>query len=374
MYPEAWDSVSSPMNTTTQDAQLNTDTDSATETTPAQNVSLAQLAQQFATDPEETAPGGAAAASDPVESSPNPAPDTGHEHDQGEGTEATPPPQPAGEEATEAPAETEAAPEPRAVREFETPKFQARVDELTAKVKALEAKLGTPPTAAPAEPTEVMLPPAQEGAIPMVFRDERLDQIGRAMQNAEAMVRLVEENPDGLEIPGAEGASPQTYTPEQLARMRSRAQADLTRLTIQRELRLSELAQRRQEETRRQVEVAAARYPWIRDAKSPKYQEAMRIVKANPRLQLEPNAVLLVAGAVEAAMGGRQPAKPSTTRPTPVVARPGGVSARPASQLEALRAELKQAEVVAAQEGTKDSLSKVLRLRREVQLASRQTG
>lgn len=361
------------MNTNTQDAQLSTETGAAPETTTADNLSVAQLAAKFSSGPGETDQAGASPTEETVESSPDPQPPSGQEHDQGEVAEATPPPQPEGEEA-EQPAEEPGEQDPRATREFETPKFQKRVDELTAKVKALEEKLNAAAGAKPtAEPSETMVQP--EGAvIPMVFRDQRLDEIGRSIRDAEQMIRMADENPDGLEIPGENGGAAISYTSEQLARMKQRAQQDLTKLTIRHELRLDELAQQRRADTRRQVEAAAARYPWIRDPKSPKYQEAMRIVKDNPRLQLEPNAVMLVAGAVEAAMGGRTSAKPSTGRPTPVVPRPGGVPAKPSGKLDALKAELRQAEAVAEQEGTQAALSNVLRLRREVQMLSRQAG
>lgn len=369
--------------TTTKDASISTAQEPAAETPKAENLSVAQLTQMFTAKPQDKTTGaGTSTVSTSVEASPDPATEPDHEHGQDDQPpEVTPSPQPETaegdtDESSEA-AASEPASDPRQVREFETPKFYARVNELTAKIKALEQQLAEHQATDPAPKPNGEAPAKPEargdGTIPMVFEDAKLTEYDRAITAARQMIEVADSNPNGLEIPGENGAEARTFTPEQLARMKQRALNDLTQMTVRRELREEQLRQARQADTLRQVELAATKHPWIKDPNSRQYQEAMRLIFANPRLQLEPNAVFLVAGAVEAAMTA-VPGKPKAPAPKPtnVTTRPAGVPVKPSGgRSSELQAKLVAAEARVEQTGSMDSYKEVLRLRRELELERR---
>jgi hypothetical protein len=335
----------------------------------ADNVSEADLAAMFNRVAREKAGAASPPASTvstpapatPPQSEPEPTPTTEQPPAEEQDSPASPePPTADTEEAPEETAETTTEAPPDA--KFEYPRFQQRVDSLTAKNKALEATLAevqaklaatTPP--APAQPATQPPPPAVEG-----FSDATLQHITQKLTDAKEMVEFAASHPDGYE---RDGENPLTLSPEQIRQISARALNDVAALTAKREMRVNLLQTERSARISRDMEAASKVYPWIKNPASPEYQQAMRIVQTHPSLQSDPDAVWLVAGMV-AGKAGRpngQPAKPAA-KPTPVTPRPA--TAAPAPSIGTSRA-IKEAQEKWEKSGDARDLSKLLNLRKQ---------
>lgn len=299
---------------------MNTKQDTPTTTEPAptsgsDNVSVDALAAMLAVrNPDSTGGAGSpSTAGEPEGSEPPPGgaetagkpeiPDSGKE-----------PPQPPAPETEE-----EAPKEEPLPREFEYPKFQKRVDELTARLRRAEeelAKLKGKPEESPAEPTTPALPTVEPA------RGDTIPEIDQKIKSAWTVIQLQAEHPDGYLYRDAEGKE-HDLSADDLRRMTARAICDLAELTARREALLAREQVRREAWLHGEIQRAATQYPWLRQPESPQYQEALRLVRDNPGLLNRPDVVWLLAGAVEsltrkalAAASSGTPSRPAPKLPT----------------------------------------------------------
>lgn len=217
----------------------------------------------------------------------------------------------------------------RATREFEYPKFQKRIDELTARLRQAEEALSQLKSGK-GEPSE----PDRRGdtATMPVEELESLSEVEQRLAAAQAVVEIQAANPEGYTFRDEKG-NEKELSPEDLRRMASRALQDMARLTARRELLLERQRMQQINRIQAQIEQDAAEYPWLKQPESAQYQQALRLVQEHPSLLRHPNVVRLVAGAVEALErpGRRVSGTPGGTRnarpPTSMTARPSGVPA-----------------------------------------------
>lgn len=336
------------------------------------NLDVSALAAMFSRpSPKSEQEGAASSAENPDTAASQP--DTEPADAQREPTEAadpgevTPPAQsPENPEAPEATQTDEAARQAvRATREFETPKFQKRVDELTAKVHALEARLATAVPVTTPQATDQQAPATADTPQlpPVAFHDETLASYDQRIAAARQMIAVAAANPDGMSREEADGKVVE-FSADQLRRMAAAATADLAALSAQREVRASQLTAVRESRLKQDLETARATYPWIGDPSSPRYREAMELVRQNPGLMARDDVVWLVAGAVEAqaarAAGATQKAaKAPTGKPTPVATKPAGAPVKASS----FDRELAEAEQRAERTGSTADFQRVLALK-----------
>lgn len=248
--------------------------------------------------------------------------------------------------------------------------LQKRVDKLTAKLKAYEARFGNG-TDGDGEPAPAAEPaPAGSGNHP------DLAAIDSEVANYESHLRWFDENPDGGDYRNARGEVVATVPPERVATLRRAAERKITELTARRAARSERLETEQSQQARVYDAQALQRYPWLNDPEAPEHQQAQGVLAELPAqvvngLRFHPKARLLLGALVEG-MKALQPPKPKPApRPTPpkVMGAPSSAAPR-MSPNDALRTQLAEAEAAFEKSGSTSDHKRVITLRRQMRRAT----
>lgn len=248
--------------------------------------------------------------------------------------------------------------------------LQKRVDKLTAKLKAYEARFGNG-TDGDGEPA-----PAAEPAPVGSGNHPDLAAIDSEVANYESHLRWFDEHPDGGEYRNARGEVVATVPPERVPTLRRAAERKITELTARRAARSERLEAEQLQQARVYDAQALQRYPWLNDPETPEHQQAQGVLAELPAqvvnsLRSHPKARLLLGALVEG-MKTLQPPKPKPApRSTPpkVMGAPSSAAPR-MSPNDALRTQLAEAEAAFEKSGSTSDHKRVITLRRQMRRAT----
>jgi len=236
----------------------------------------------------------------------------------------------AGSEATaeeEIPKEEIPAEEQKAAEKEEFGKrAQERIGELTRKQKEAEEKAA----ALEAEVERLKAGKAVEpileasGSQPAVAATAEME---RKLASLEEVIALADDNPDGVELDGADG-KPVHYSPERLKELKRQATREAGDMRAQIAVTRERATQTFRADEAKFMGIAEKEFTFLKDTGSPQFQMAATIVKQAPELKRFGNWPILVGilanGLVEFVKGQAAPAK------VPVAADPatGDATAR----------------------------------------------
>jgi hypothetical protein len=255
------------------------------------------------------------------------------------------------------------------------PKLLKRVNKLTARLKAYEAKFGPiggdgEAASSTAEPHAASPAPAFSGAHP------DLSAIDSEVATYEAHLRWFDEHPDGGEYRNDRGELVATVAPEQVVRLRRTADRKINELLARRAAKAERIDTETAEQARRFDAQAVQRYPWLNNPNAPEHLQAQGVLAELPKgvvdgLARHPKARLLLGALVEG-LKALEPVKPTPApRSTPpkVMGAPSSAAPR-VSANDALRQELTEAEAAFAKSGSTNDQKRVLTLRRQLRRAA----
>ncbi len=247
--------------------------------------------------------------------------------------------------------------------------LQKRVDKLTAKLKAYEARFGAEGDG-DGEPAPAPDPsPGWSGSHP------DLAAIDSEVATFESHLRWFDANPDGGEYRNARGEVVVVVPPERVPAMRRAAERKITELTARRAARAERIEADQRQQAQTYDAQALQRYPWLNDPEAPEHHQAQGVLAELPAavvsgLRSHPKARLLLGALVEG-MKTLQPPKPKPApRPTPpkVMGSPSSAAPRMSAN-DGLRTQLAEAEAAFEKSGSTTDHKRVITLRRQLRRA-----
>lgn len=190
-------------------------------------------------------------------------------------------------------------------------------------------------------------------------------QMEAAIAEKRAILRWVEENPDGAEMDDGKGGT-RTFTAEEVRTIKERTSEDLS--DLRRDLR--DFQRNMAQQTNQLRAQAHTEFPWLKVKTSPEYSKAQTIFNQYPWLRNVPGADLAIGRLVEydslkaqVAKLTAKPAapKPPTPPPTRLPTKPGAAAPKPTAP----ETKVKAAEENLRKTGTVASLAQSFAAKRQ---------
>ncbi len=246
--------------------------------------------------------------------------------------------------------------------------LQKRIDKLTARNKAYEAKFGP----IDGDTAHAVAPAPAAG---QVEGHPDLAAIDSELSIYEGHLRWLDEHPEGGEYLTRGGEVLANVPPEKVATMRRAAERKVSELTARRAARAERIEAGMAQQAREFDAQAVERYPWLNNPEAPEHQQAVGVLNELPApvvagLRAHPKARLYLGALVEGMKVLQARKAAPAPRPTPpkVMGAPATAAPRVSPQ-DGLRKELAEAEAAFEKSGRSTDHKRVLTLRRQLRRA-----